>query len=306
MPLGSPPPDPNAEPWESNTLYINCLLELRNVTSPSPSTGTVVPWANVFFSYDRLALVNVAAYKSIGAWDTLIPFYMTDCDMHSRLTMGSYEIFERRAGLIYDVASSLEDVSVFYRQKSGPGGEVWGPSWLDPNLQEAIERAEEEAAKGGLEKFKRVRTHERVEREELKEGKEEEADHAAWSLAALFTPHTSTPKPPASSSKPKPDPSLWQPDTPASPSYIQLTDMLNRMQGSKGASSRGRNTWQARQSGGQGDPFYRDSAGFEKGIQMTIEHGRAVFSEKWGHRDCNIYEVGLRAGDAWRVEHDWD
>lgn len=49
-----------------------------------------------------------------------------------------------------------------------------------------------------------------------------------------------------------------------------------------------------------------DSAGFEQGIQMTIEHGRAVFREKWGHRDCDIYAVGLRADDAWRVEHDWD
>ena len=70
------------------------------------------------------------------------------------------------------------------------------------------------------------------------------------------------------------------------------------MQHSKATSKAGRNTWQARQSGGHGEPFYRDAAGFETGILMTIEHGRAVFREKWGHRDCDICQVGLRAGDA--------
>lgn len=78
------------------------------------------------------------------------------------------------------------------------------------------------------------------------------------------------------------------------------------MQGSKHENSRGRNTWQSRQVGGQGDPFYRDSEGFDQGIQMTIEHGRNVFAQKWGHRDCDIVAKGLVPTDAWRVEHDWD
>ena len=39
---------------------------------------------------------------------------------------------------------------------------------------------------------------------------------------------------------------------------------------------------------------------------MTIDHGRAVFAEKWGHRDCDISAIGLRPEDAWKVEHDWD
>jgi hypothetical protein len=57
--------------------------------------------------------------------------------------------------------------------------------------------------------------------------------------------------------------------------------------------------------GGQGDPFYRDSAGFEQAILMTIEHVRNVFREKWGHRDCDIVAKGLKPEHAWRVEHDW-
>lgn len=27
--------------------------------------------------------------------------------------------------------------------------------------------------------------------------------------------------------------------------------------------------------------------------------------EKWGHKGCDLREVGLRQGDQWRVDHDW-
>ncbi|KAJ8066659.1 hypothetical protein OCU04_005705 [Sclerotinia nivalis] len=74
---------------------------------------------------------------------------------------------------------------------------------------------------------------------------------------------------------------------------------------SKGASKNGRNTWQGRQTGGRDDPYYKDSEGFERGIQLLIEHGRRVFAEKWGHRDCDLRAQGLVAMDAWRVERDW-
>jgi len=101
-------------------------------------------------------------------------------------------------------------------------------------------------------------------------------------------------------------PSKWEDDEIASERFEQLERTLDAMGHSKGAASGGRNTWQARQTGGQGEPFYRDSAGFEKGIWMTIEHGKRVFAEKWGHRDCDIRAIGLRPEDAWRVEPDWE
>jgi hypothetical protein len=286
----------DAESWESNTLYRNCLSTLREV-----SGNETLRWATVFFSYDRLALVNVAAFKSVGAWDTMIPFYMTDCDMHARLTMGGYDIFERKAGLLYDVASSLEDVAVLYRQKNGPKGEIEEASWVDPNLLERIRDAEMEAGKTGLEKKDPGK-----ERRDEGNGEDGDAESKAWSLAALFAPRPTSTDSTSKANKLTPDRSQWEEDSPFSPLYTHLTDTLDRMQGSKSSSSHGRNTWQARQSGGQGEPFYRDSAGFELGIQMTIEHGRAMFREKWGHRDCDIYEVGLRADDAWRVEKDWE
>ncbi|KAL2132202.1 hypothetical protein VTI74DRAFT_4089 [Chaetomium olivicolor] len=67
-----------------------------------------------------------------------------------------------------------------------------------------------------------------------------------------------------------------------------------------------RNTWQAKQRGGQGEPFYRDADGFEKGVKMWIDAGRNVFAEKWGHRGCDLIQAGRKGEDAWRLERDWD
>lgn len=61
-----------------------------------------------------------------------------------------------------------------------------------------------------------------------------------------------------------------------------------------------------RRAGGQGDPFCRDPEGFEIGVRMMIGIGRAVFAEKWGHRECDIARMGIKAEDAWRLERDWD
>ena len=66
-----------------------------------------------------------------------------------------------------------------------------------------------------------------------------------------------------------------------------------------------RNSWQLRQKGGKGEPFYYDPDGFEKALQMQIHVGTEINDEKWGHRGCDIQKAGLKAGDQWRVEHDW-
>ncbi|KAK3062765.1 hypothetical protein LTS18_003409, partial [Coniosporium uncinatum] len=62
----------------------------------------------------------------------------------------------------------------------------------------------------------------------------------------------------------------------------------------------------AAQSGGQGEPFYRDIDGFETSLYMTFQHGQNVMAEKWGHRGCNLRAVGLGKDDQWRVHRDWD
>ncbi|KAK3939250.1 hypothetical protein QBC46DRAFT_438173, partial [Diplogelasinospora grovesii] len=87
-----------------------------------------------------------------------------------------------------------------------------------------------------------------------------------------------------------------------------LVDLAQQMEDLKytGGAGGDRNTWQMRQSGGRGEPFYRDPEGFETGLRMLIDTGRAVFAEKWGHRGCDIAQVGITAEDEWRLERDWD
>lgn len=87
----------------------------------------------------------------------------------------------------------------------------------------------------------------------------------------------------------------------------QLVDIAYRMQAIKYIDGGWwRNMWQLRQGGGEGEPFYRDPEGFQVGLDMMIETGRRVFSEKYGHRGCDIAFMGIKAEDAWRIERDWD
>lgn len=89
--------------------------------------------------------------------------------------------------------------------------------------------------------------------------------------------------------------------------WERLVEIGKRMEGVKYSDGNTwRNTWQVRQQGGQGEPFYRDWEGFETGTKMMIDLGRNVFAEKWGHRGCDIAKVGIKAEDAWRLERDWD
>lgn len=39
---------------------------------------------------------------------------------------------------------------------------------------------------------------------------------------------------------------------------------------------------------------------------MSIVAGRNIYIEKWGHRDCDLRDSGLKPEHAWRVTHDWE
>ncbi|KAK4038177.1 hypothetical protein C8A01DRAFT_17694 [Parachaetomium inaequale] len=89
--------------------------------------------------------------------------------------------------------------------------------------------------------------------------------------------------------------------------WERLVALGERMQRAKYVEGNAlRNTWQVKQKGGQGEPFYRDADGFETGVKMMIDVGRSVFAEKWGHRGCDLVRTGARGEDAWRLERDWD
>ena len=66
-----------------------------------------------------------------------------------------------------------------------------------------------------------------------------------------------------------------------------------------------RNSWQYKQQGGNGEPFYRDPEGFETALQMAIACGVETYQEKWGSKECSLRGTGLKLDDAWKVEHNW-
>ncbi|KAK6361759.1 hypothetical protein TWF730_005474 [Orbilia blumenaviensis] len=167
-------------------------------------------WALKFFAYDWLTLVNVEAMKDIGAWDTQIPYYMTDCDMYARLNMKNWTLDPVDVGHVYDVGSHLKDLAVLY------------PA----------------------------------------EGQESELNTTRFNDLK-----------------------------------IELERMMKEKQENKGAS--GRNYWQARQDGGQGEPFWRNPKGFERAINFWIEKGRELFRLKWDYGDCDLVQKGYKYGEEW-------
>lgn len=103
------------------TVYELALKALREARESDPR------WGLRFFAYDHLALVNPAAYEDVGGWDTMIPYYLTDCDMHSRLAMRNWTMRDAKAAIITDVASALDDLRVLYRVDGVR------PTFTDPN-----------------------------------------------------------------------------------------------------------------------------------------------------------------------------
>jgi len=254
-------PDPSKETGVTytgfKTIYEQAVDALRLATSPEPdpnASNSSKPWAARFFSYDRLALVNREAYESIGGWDTAIPYYFSDCDMHDRLKMYGFEYNgpDIEIGDFFDVAGSLDDLLVLYRKNDSTGASFVfdGPSQDSGNVKE--------------------------KREQKK---------------AIYGRQTS---------------GTWASDEIGSASYKQLHEVADAMEKYKNEGGpNGRNTWQARQTGGKGEPYYRDPEGFETGIQMITQTGRDIYAEKWGHQSCGLLPFGRKAGDEWRIEHDW-
>jgi len=189
------------------------------------------------------------AYKSIRGFDTSIPYYYADCDMHDRLKIYGFEYNRPKdveAGIVFDVANSLDDLLVLYCKKNTIA------------LSFTI--------KGDVDK------------------KENCDDLDTCALGRE-----------------------WISDVPSLAAFLKLREVGQTMTDyKKDLGGGGRNIWQGRQKGGKGELYYRDLEGFEKSIDMTTESRRQIYAEKWGHCDCDLLEFGRKAGDEWRVEHDWE
>ncbi|GKT45858.1 uncharacterized protein ColSpa_06039 [Colletotrichum spaethianum] len=221
---------------EYQTIYDLAIKEL-NYTIHSNQK-----WGARFFAYDHFTLVNPSAYDEVGGFDTFIPYYMTDCDMHWRLEEAGWSIKEAKAGIVEDVApkstaaecppEETEKRSV--RQLSTGGTTTSADNKASDSAKETMTVAE------ALKSFKKL--------------------------------------------------------------YQISHDMLLHKQG-----DRGRNTWQLGQRGGDPrEPYYYDALGFQVGIDVMTEAGREAFRRKWGHQGCDFGAAGLKPGDAWKVEKDWE
>ncbi|KAK0724980.1 hypothetical protein B0H67DRAFT_482246 [Lasiosphaeris hirsuta] len=243
------------------SLYTLALEALRDARKNDAR------WGVRFFAYDHLALVNPVAYEDVGGWDTLIPYYITDCDMHSRLTMRNWSMVDVKAGIITDVSVSLNDLSALYRVD---GVET---DYRDPNPPpppppptDRIKKPLRRSVNGVVDNMLR---HQR----------------------------RSAKPPSAMLDKRARDENIER--------WRKLLSTADSMFHYKHG-DRGRNTWQTGQHGGQGEPFYYDAAGLAEGIDVMTETGREVYRRKWGHRDCGLIQsAGLGFDDQWRVEKDW-
>jgi len=81
-----------------------------------------------------------------------------------------------------------------------------------------------------------------------------------------------------------------------------MLDAINTQVEVKAHGEEERNSWQYKQTGGQGEPFYRDPQGFEQALQMMIAAGVDTYHEKWGIDGCDLGAAGLKLEDAWKVE----
>ena len=350
----------DAKPYKS--FYQIAVDTIRESVAPGYGEGR---WAIRFFAYDWLALVNTAAYIEVGAWDSMISYYGTDCDMHSRLAMNGLKTENADAGKIYDVGKSLPDLEVLYRRKKKVGAakreeKVTGSTGDqgtkvvgtgDDGLREVVDGKTDEKTTGstfdegtkkveigdGASKVADGNTEEKTSGSTFDEEKQVvtvgEGGKVAFGATTNSTAkadkkpvisHAEKPVPPNSDTSPVPSAGKPAADTPAvatseankkylegteedtlgSENWKKLQDTLKAMDQEK-KDDPYRNSWQLKQRGGEGEPYHYDPDGWETALQMTIEAGGKIMEEKWGHKGCNIREVGLKEGDQWKVEHDW-
>lgn len=244
------------------TIYERCVGLLRYLNGPD-----MPPWSTHFFEYDHLALVNRDAYLEVGAWDTHIPYYASDCDMYLRLHWAGYWQPQSEAGLVFDVAAVLDDIAAIFRV---PGARASFKG--DPVYATADGIADSNPNPGPEPKQKELE----LERAHKEAEQKREQDMWPW-----VDKHGET--------------------------FAHLVEVATRMQDAKLADEGvRRNTWQGRQMGGQNDPYYQDAEGFSNGLETLMDAGRRVFADKWGHRGCDLLAMGIEGKDAWRLERDWD
>ncbi|KAI1495830.1 hypothetical protein F5X99DRAFT_402316 [Biscogniauxia marginata] len=245
------------------TIYENCLRELNRTIEREER------WAFRWFQYDHLTLVNREALDAVGGWDSLMPYYGSDCDMNARLEMDGWSMRHRRVGIINDVSTVMENLAAFYRDPRVK------PRFIDPNPvpEEELEQIEQPQA-----------NDQDSSNQDEKEGKatqkrgERPSGTNSVSIAKAVDYFRA---------------------------LVKVTDYMGIYK--YRSDNYARNSWQTSQHGGAGEPYYYNPDGFATSFWILAEAGREVFRQKWGHRECDLVaETALKLDDQWRVEKDWE
>ncbi|KAI0003499.1 hypothetical protein F4779DRAFT_601854 [Xylariaceae sp. FL0662B] len=271
------------------TIYENCLREINRTLENEER------WAFRWFQYDHLTLVNRAALDAVGGWDSMMPYYASDCDMNARLVMDGWSIRNRRVGIINDVSTVLENLAVLYRDPNVR------PKFIDPNPVPIEEQPEKQkqppkdaqknppaGEKGEDQKNQEKNEDKKNNEDDEDDGKKEDKSTQRRKEKIKGDSGMGTAK--------------------AVEYFRELVNVGNDMGAYKYRDSdHVRNSWQNSQHGGVGDPYYYNPEGFSASFWILAEAGREVFRQKWGHRDCDLVEgTALRLEDQWLVEKDYE
>jgi hypothetical protein len=269
------------------TIYENCLRELNHTLENEKR------WGFRWFQYDHLTLVNKAALDAVGGWDSLMPYYGSDCDMNARLAMDGWTMRHRRVGIINDVSTVMEDLAALYRDPKVV------PKFVDPNPipMEELKSSEQPPGEDETDKNKPPQG-----------GAGEETKPAENQAVESPEAASEETKPTGKRDAERSEGAGGQRIAQAMDYFRALLKVADDMGAYKYRSENAaRNSWQASQHGGVGEPYYYNPDGFAKSFWILAEAGREVFRQKWGHRDCDLVEeTALQLDDQWRVEKDWD
>lgn len=293
------------------TIYENCLRELNHTLEREKR------WGFRWFQYDHLTLVNRAALDAVGGWDSLMPYYGSDCDMNARLEMDGWTMRHRRVGIINDVSTVMEDLAALYRDPNVT------PRFIDPNpiSDEDLDKVERPHEEEKVDKEEPTQDDEVVaeDAEPSEQASEQPADKAA-EKPAESSAESSTEKSTENAAEKSPEKPVGKRDkrnyarasgagiTQAMDYFRALLRAADDMGTYKYRSDNAaRNSWQGSQHGGVGEPYYYNADGFGISFWILADAGREVFRQKWGHRDCDlVQETALQLDDQWRVEKDWE
>lgn len=64
-------------------------------------------WGAIFTAYDALAAFNTNAMESIGGWDTMLSWYLADCDCYRRLRLAGYPTLNSFLPVTHEASQTL-------------------------------------------------------------------------------------------------------------------------------------------------------------------------------------------------------